>query len=120
MYHHLKKADEEYWDRFASHLGTIWDRESLQILADKPAGAASDNSRIFVPLSLVVNPELPNALLNRQPADSSSAPGGTSTPNGDGLCTAMPLPEGEEVVNMGNLSKEEFFGLIHNAGLLTK
>jgi hypothetical protein len=120
VYHYLKKDDDEYWDRLGSHLGTLWDKESLRILSEKPSGSGTRNPRIFVPLSLVVNPELPNALLNRQPADGPSAPRGTSTPNGDGLCTAMPLPEGEEVVNMGNLSKEEFFGLIHNVGLLTK
>lgn len=81
-------------------------------------GAKPENSRIFVPLSLVINPDLPNALLGKassQPTASqnSEAP----LPSGDGLNTGMALPTDTEVVNMATLSKEEFLGIIGRAGL---
>lgn len=116
VYHYLKKDDDEYWDRLGAHLGTLWDKDSLRILSEKPSGSGTRNPRIFVPLSLVVNPELPKALLGKT---DSPTPGGDSHSGGDGLHTAMAMPEGDEVVNMGTLSKEEFFGLVSNAGLGT-
>ena len=117
-YHHLRKTDEESWDRLGSHLGTLWDREALMALQRQVAGDGDKSSTIFVPLSLVVNPELPDALLGKQSATSAS-PGEpvSRTSRGDGLHTAMAMPEGDEVINMGDLPKDEFFGLVAQAGL---
>ena len=103
------------WDRFGAHLGTLWDRKTLLTLDAKPKGSHLENDTIFVPLSLVVNPDLPNALLGKK---SGSTPQGASANQpGDGLHTEMAMPEGDEVVNMGDLPKEEFVGLVASAGL---
>lgn len=117
-YHHIRKADESSWDRLGSHLGTLWDRDALIALQKQVAGDGDKSSTIFVPLSLVVNPELPDALLGKNPAPSVSPGEPVSRPSkGDGLHTEMAMPEGDEVVNMGDLPKEEFFGLVAQAGL---
>lgn len=117
-YHHLRKADEETWDRLGSHLGTLWDREALVALQRQVAGDGDASDTIFVPLSLVVNPELPDALLGKNAAPSASPGEPVPRPSsGDGLHTEMAMPEGDEVVNMGDLPKEEFFGLVSQAGL---
>ena len=70
-----------------------------------------------MPLSLVMNPELPNALLGKDSSSPSSPEGSPSPSGGDGLYTEMAMPQGEEVINMGDLPKEEFFGLVANVGL---
>lgn len=64
-----------------------------------------------------MNPELPDALLGKKKDGNSAAPGGNIPSSGDGLHTEMAMPEGDEVVNMGDLPKEEFFGLVAQAGL---
>lgn len=117
VYHYLKKDEGDMWDRFGAHLGTLWDRETLQTLDAKPKGSHVQNDSIFVPLSLVVNPDLPNALLGKK---KNAPPGAAPRQSGDGLYTEMALPEGEEVVNMGDLPREEFFGLVASAGLVKK
>jgi hypothetical protein len=114
-YHHCKKAEEDTWDRLGAHLGTLWEREALKILQSKKQGSHLENDTVFVPLSLVINPELPNALLG-EPSSSSGAPATSQQTGGDGLLTAMAIPEGEETVNMGDLPREEFIGLITNSG----
>lgn len=119
-YHYLQKEREEHWESFGAHMGTMWTIEQLQSIVRKSEGAGSQNTNIFVPLSLVMNPDLPEALLGKRaqqhisPTVESGSLGG-----GDGLNTEMPLPTDTEVVNMATLSKEEFFGLIANAGLAT-
>lgn len=117
-YHYLKKDDGEAWERLGAHLGTLWDRKTLQALDEKAKGSHLQNDSIFVPLSLVVNPDLPNALLGKEkdaPQGDSTRPAATS--KGDGLLTEMAMPEGDEVVNMGDLPREEFMGLVTSAGL---
>lgn len=118
-YHHIRKTEEDSWDRLGSHLGTLWDRDALMALQKQVAGDGNKSSTIFVPLSLVVNPELPDALLGKNPAPSASPgePIPSRSGGGDGLYTEMAMPEGDEVVNMGDLPKEEFFGLVAQAGL---
>lgn len=116
-YHHLKKSDEDTWDRLGSHLGTLWEREALLALQQHVSGTGEATPHVFVPLSLVMNPELPDALLGKKKEGSSVSPGGSIPSSGDGLHTEMAMPEGEEVVNMGDLPKEEFFGLVAQAGL---
>jgi len=81
-------------------------------------GAKPENSRIFVPLSLTINPDLPNALLGKatnQPTAPQSSE--AALPASDGLNTGMSLPTDTEVVNMATLSKDEFLGIIGRAGL---
>lgn len=123
VYHHLKKDEDNYWHNFGRHLGTTWDRETLERMTTPGDGSKNTNPRIFVPLSLVLNPALPSILLGK-PIGGAKPPGGptkdSSTKSGDGLSTGMALPGGEEVVNMGDLSKDEFFGLVASAGLAGK
>ena len=86
-------------------------------LQKQVSGDGDKSETIFVPLSLVVNPELPDALLGKQSANSAPRGEPVSHSSGDGLHTAMAMPEGDEVINMGDLPKEEFFGLVSQAGL---
>ncbi len=80
----------------------------------------SENSRIFVPLSLVVNPDLPDALLGKKKSDNkqpqTEVPRG-ELPSSDGLNTGMSLPTDMEVVNMAEMPKEEFLSIIRRSGL---
>lgn len=105
------------WERFGAHLGTLWNRETLQALDEKPQGSHTQNDTIFVPLSLVVNPDLPNALLGKDTGGAKAPPGATARQGGDGLHTEMAMPEGDEVINMGSLPREEFIGLVASSGL---
>ncbi len=123
VYHHLKKDEDNYWHEFGRHLGTTWERETLERMLEPGKGTPLKNSSIFVPLSLVLNPDLPSILLGRPLGDrgaQNTSPGepAKSTNSSDGLHTGMALPGGEEVVNMGDLSKEEFFGLVSSAGMV--
>jgi hypothetical protein len=123
VYHHLKKDEDHYWNEFGRHLGTTWEREQLERMLEPSKGNAPKNSRIFVPLSLVLNPDLPSILLGRPLGDrgAKNTPPGepeNRTTGGDGLYTGMALPGGEEIVNMGDLSKDEFFGLVAGAGMV--
>ncbi len=120
-FHYLKKKDDDYWARFGAHMGTVWDREELERLTSAPSGSPSRDRRVFVPLSLVVNPDLPEALLGKGKANkqSGSSPRGTeeALPASDGLQTGMSLPLGTEIVNMANLPKEKFMEIIRQSGL---
>lgn len=117
VYHHLKKAEDHYWHEFGRHLGTTWERETLERMLEPSKGPAKKNSTIFVPLSLVLNPALPSILLGK-PTGEDNSPGDSANKGGsDGLHTDMALPQGEDVINMGDLPKEEFFGLVASAGL---
>lgn len=101
-----------------AHLGTLWDREDLTALQEQVAGAGDRSPTVFIPLSLVVNPELPDALLGKvKSGDPATRGDNRPSPAGDGLHTEMAMPEGDEVVNMGELPKDEFFGLVSQAGL---
>lgn len=125
-FHYLRKKEKEFWHNFGAHLGTEWETDDLREMLKKRGGALGTKKRVFVPLSLIVNPELPSALLGQKPQNAANAPSGTNvnqpqaSQSGDGLSTGMPIPQDTEIVNMANLDKGEFFGLIANAGLQTK
>lgn len=121
----MKKADEDYWDHFGTHLGTLWSRSELeQVRANRgKSGKTRITDKVLVPLSLVMNPDLPDAILGKKPEGSGSGPQrnpDAPLPSGDGLNTGMSLPMDTEVVNMSELSKEEFLGIISRAGLKVK
>jgi hypothetical protein len=116
-YHWLSKVEEDTWERLTSNLGTIWDKETLLTLQQKVSGSHVGGDKVFVPLSLVMNPELPDALLGKKNSANSAPQGETPSSSSDGLHTEMAMPEGDEVVNMGELPKNEFFGLVAHAGL---
>lgn len=121
VYHHLKKDEDNYWSEFGRHMGTTWERKVLESMLEPSKGNARTNPRIFVPLSLVLNPDLPSILLGRPLGDRGAQNTSPGKPNGgDGLYTGMALPKGEEVINMGDLPKEEFFGLVSSAGMAKK
>ena len=114
-YHYCNKKEEDYWKRFGSHMGTLWDRDELRRLISTPSGPPGQNQRVFVPLALVVNPDLPNALLGIKKGDKPST--SDALPQGDGLNTGMPIPLGDEVENMAELPKDEFLQIISRSGL---
>lgn len=120
----MKKADEDYWDLFGTHLGTLWSRSELeQVRANRDkSGKTPATDKVLVPLSLVMNPDLPDAILGKKPERGSGSQRNPDDPlpSGDGLNTGMPLPTDTEVVNMSELSKEEFLGIISRSGLKVK
>lgn len=118
VYHHLKKDESNYWNEFGRQMGTTWERATLERMLETSKGPPKKTSSIFVPLSLVLNPALPSILLGK-PQGEDNSPGATPVKRegGDGLYTGMALPKGEDVINMGDLPKEEFFGLVAGAGL---
>jgi hypothetical protein len=119
-YHWLHKVDKDQWDKLGSQLGTTWKRSELERLDDAPAGAKEGSDTIFVPLSLVINRDLVDGLLNG-PSKSPNQPStGSRSQSGDGLHTDMPIPAGEEVVNMATLPKDEFLNVIRAGGLPTE
>ena len=121
-YHWYQKIDNDQWDRLGHQLGTMWSRSELLRMSAAEPGAREDSDRVFVPLSLVINPDLVDGLLKKakkNPNQSTVAGEAASLPSGDGLNTGMSLPAGEEVVNMANLPKEEFLNVIKSAGLQT-
>jgi len=114
-YHWLRKVDKDQWKSLGSQLGTMWSRSELLRLNEAPAGVSEGTDTVFVPLSLVINPNLVEGLMTKakegpspQGSESTSAP----LPGGDGLNTGMALPAGEEVVNMALLPKDEFLNVI--------
>lgn len=115
-FHWLNKVEEDTWERLTSHLGTVWDRDTLEML-NSSTSSGTPGKKIFVPLSLSINPDLPAALLGKKPSDIRSSPGEKASQQGDGLYTGMAMPEGDDVINMGDLPREEFMGLVANAGL---
>jgi hypothetical protein len=125
-YHWLKKVDKEQWNRLGSQLGTMWSRSELLRLNDAPTGVGEGSDTVFVPLSLVINPDLVEGLMSKaKEGPNQQSTGPTSTPSapmgrGDGLNTGMSLPSGEEVVNMATLPKNEFLDVIRAGGLPTE
>jgi hypothetical protein len=100
----------------------MWSRSELVRMSTAEPGAKEGSDRIFVPLSLVINPDLVDGLLKKAKKDPNTlATGdGTPLPSGDGLNTGMALPAGEEVVNMADLPKNEFLNVIRSGGLPTE
>jgi hypothetical protein len=86
-------------------------------------GAREGSDRIFVPLSLVINPDLVEGLLGKGKKGANQPTSTDQTdplPSGDGLNTGMALPSSEEVVNMASLPKDEFLNVIRAGGLPTE
>jgi hypothetical protein len=104
----------------------MWSRSELVRMSTAEPGAKPGSDRIFVPLSLVINPDLVDGLLNKakkdpnQPPSVSGGTDGAPLPPGDGLNTGMSIPTGEEVVNMATLPKDEFLNVIRQGGLPTE
>lgn len=121
-FHWLQKVESEQWDNLGHQLGTMWSKSELLRMSSAEPGARKGSDRIFVPLSLVINPDLVEGLLGKGKKDKNqpTSAGQTPLPPGDGLNTGMSLPAGEEVVNMAELPKDEFLGIIKSAGLPTK
>jgi len=117
VYHHLKKDESNYWNEFGRQMGTTWERATLERMLETSKGPLKKTSSIFVPLSLVLNPALPSILLGKTSGDANSPGEAPRKDGGDGLYTGMALPQGEEVINMGDLPKDEFFGLVASAGM---
>ncbi len=123
VYHWLTKVDKDQWDKLGSQLGTTWKRSELERLDSAPPGAREGSDTIFVPLSLVINQDLVEGLLNRankSPNQPSTGSEPATSQAGDGLHTGMPLPAEEEVVNMALLPKDEFLNVIRRGGLPTE
>ncbi len=120
VYHWLQKVDKDQWDRLGSQLGTTWKRSELERLDAAPPGAKEGSDTIFVPLSLVINQDLVEGLLNRANKSPSQPSTGSPPQQGDGLHTGMSLPAGEEVINMATLPKDEFLNVIRSGGLPTE
>jgi len=120
-YHWLQKVEKDQWNRLGSQLGTMWSRSELLRLKDTPAGAREGSDTIFVPLSLVINPDLVEGLMNKQGKAPNQQPAGAAPlPSGDGLSTGMSIPLGEDVINMATLPKDQFLDVIRKGGLPTK
>jgi hypothetical protein len=120
VYHWLVKVDRDQWDKLGIQLGTTWKRSELERLDTAPAGAKEGSDTIFVPLSLVINQDLVEGLLNNAGRSPSQPSTGSSPRAGDGLHTGMALPAGEEVINMATLPKDEFLNVIRAGGLPTE
>ena len=122
-YHWLTKVDKDQWDRLGSQIGKTWKRSELERLDSAPPGAREGSDTIVVPLSLVINQDLVEGLLNRankSPSQPSTGSGPATSQAGDELHTGMPLPAGEEVINMATLPKSEFLDVIRSGGLPTE
>jgi hypothetical protein len=119
-YHWLQKVDQDQWERLGTQLGTTWKRSELERLDSAPKGAKEGSDTIFVPLSLVINQDLIEGLLNKANKSPNQPSTGSTPQQGDGLHTGMSLPAGEEVVNMATLPKEEFLNVIRSGGLPTE
>ena len=95
----IKKEQEEF---FISSLGIVWDKKSFEEKLEK------DNKpieKLFIPLSVAVNPDI----LDYVKKQFNVSKIGKSTMIGGG--EYMPRP-GEEIISMGELSKDEFMKLI--------
>jgi len=95
----IKKEQEEF---FINSLGIVWDKKSFE---EKLETGGKSIEKLFIPLSVAVNPDILDYVkkqFNISKKGKSSIVGG-----GDYL----PKP-GEEIISMGELSKEEFMQLI--------
>lgn len=96
----IKKEQEEF---LVSSLGIVWDKKSFEDKMDK---GDKPIEKLFIPLSVAVNPEV----LDYVRKQFKLGKGGGKPPligGGDYI-----PKQGEEVVSMGDLSKEDFLRLI--------
>jgi hypothetical protein len=122
-FHWLQKTDNDQWDKLGHQLGTMWSRSELLRMSTEEPGAKEGSDRVFVPLSLVINPDLVDGLLRKTKKDQNTQSPTSAEdplPSGDRLNTGMALPLGEEVVNMATLPKNEFLNVIRSGGLPTE
>lgn len=92
--HWLRKTQEEWWDRTARFLGVLWTREEVARM-NQPGSGQTDEC--FIPLSLGVNPGLFEQLQSIFHLGSKLIGQGEYQPGA-----------GEEVVEMSDMSPDEF------------
>lgn len=109
LYYYQELAEQKRWDNLSAILGTNWDLDAIRKNATSSEGndgpPASD---LFVPLSLIINPEFDTYLRQRAGVSEkkSNVPyvgGGEYTPD-----------ENTEIISFADLSKEDLDKLTKN------
>jgi len=97
------KAEDEdrFWDKFGRHIGTIWHREDFK---EGQKGKPHNPDMLFYPLSLTVSP---HNLYKQLKQDFNI----TQPKIAEGEYKPT---EGEEVVEMANMSYEDFRDFMDN------
>jgi hypothetical protein len=98
IYHYQNLAEDRRFSRLAGYLGVIWDLDELARASND--AQSGDTKKVFIPLSMVIRPEIMDYLKQQSGTGGSKTPyigGGTYIPK-----------SGEKVVSVGQLSKEEF------------
>jgi len=103
----LRKAEEDYWERFGRTLGVIWHREDIDnMMKDEKNKTPTDT--VFLPLSMVMQPNIVDALKKMFGNNRSKIGSGDYVPKA-----------GEEIVELGDFDKETFKKLIGNVVIPT-
>ena len=102
MAYWLRKSENDWWARIIQILGLKWNKEDMvQALSDKEK---QDGDGVFLPLSFVIQPQMPEVL--------KKLLGSQTSPIGDG--SYWPT-KGEEVVDLSELDKDTFKQIIGSA-----
>ncbi len=106
----LQKKETENFDKWAKMLGVVWTRDQIASMSGKTQKATAPNE-IFIPLAQAINPELFDGLKKMfRVSEGSFIGGGEYTQS-----------TGEEVVNLGDLPREEFIEWANQAtGVMKK
>ncbi len=96
--HWLQKRDTDLLDSIAKMIGTVWTRDQVARMTEEGASAAAPKE-LFIPLAAAINPEIIDWLKKtlRVSAAGEFIGGGEYHP-----------AAGEEVVELGDLPREEF------------
>lgn len=105
IFHYQDLIERERMDSILKSLGVLWDLDLMkEIQSGGEGGGGPRSNKIMIPLAAGVNPKIFEMIKNYLGSGSSAIPGFTPK-------------EGEKVVPISQLSKEEFLNLVGGTGV---
>lgn len=108
VFHYQEKVEQAQMEKMAKMLGLLWTKEDF----GKDSNSSANMDKIFIPLSLVINPRLKDEWQiekNLGTAGKGHVGGGEYMPKKD-----------EQIVSMDQMTPAEYKEFIGKVGLVTK
>jgi len=105
LHHYQEVVKNEEQGYLASALGIIWDKE---ILTEKLTSSSKPLEKLFIPLSVAINPDILDYVKKQFNMSSSKKSSGPAYIGGGDY-----MPKSNEVINsLGDMSKDDFMRMI--------
>jgi len=100
LWHYQNLSDKAQFDELSRLLGVVWDLSKMTA-ESTDATVTTDNSKLFIPLTVAINPKILEFVRGKSKPTASVIGGGEFVP-----------AAGEKVVPMSEMPKEQFLAMV--------